>query len=244
MFMSQPAEIVTLVPGSAACPPKLSHAATIASVSSLYAIGALDILSQPLLGFFCSSRCPGSIILGAYDLARALRDNCIPIISGFHSPIERECLRLLLRGQQPIIICAARSLTRMRIPPEWRQPLTDSRLLILSPITGDIHRPTAMHAALRNHFAAAIADVVLVAHAAPGSKIQNLCDTILARQQPLLTLDDPANHDLITHSAQPVTAATIATWWTQGHHPQIDSGLPECPRTQAHTQVAAQFHEG
>jgi len=32
------------------------------------------------------------------------------VISGFHTPAEKECLRILLRGAQPIIICPARSI--------------------------------------------------------------------------------------------------------------------------------------
>lgn len=222
--------LITLVPGSPDCRPRLNHAATLTGITALHAMGNLAILSQPLLGFFCSSRCPGSVILRAYDLARELRDNHIPVISGFHSPIERESLRLLLRGQQPIVICAARSLARLRIPPDWRQPLADGRLLIISPITGDIHRPTAEHAALRNHFAAAIADTVLIAHAAPGSKIQAICDTLLARHQPLLSLDDPANHDLITSGARPITAGAIAPWWAR-HTTRNDQSSTTLPAT-------------
>lgn len=64
-----------------------------------------------------------------------------------------------------------------------------------------------------NQFAAAVADVALVAHAAPGSKTERLCGTLVARQQPLLTLDDPANHDLIARGARPITAGGIASWW-------------------------------
>lgn len=209
------AKHVQLDPAHDACPPKLRRAAEIADTSTIHTIGALDILSRPMLGFFCSSRCPGSVILSAYDIARELRDNAIPVISGFHSPIEREVLRILLRGQQPIVICLARSLDRLRIPSDWRQPLADGRLLIISPITGAIHRPTAEHATTRNLFAAATADAVLVAHAAPGSKIQTLCESVLARRQPLLILDDPANHTLITRDAQPITADTITAWCTQ-----------------------------
>jgi hypothetical protein len=54
-----------------------------------------------------------------------LRGAGIPIIGGFHSPMEKECLDLLLRGQQPIVICPARSIQGMRIcgfpqPGDWR----------------------------------------------------------------------------------------------------------------------------
>lgn len=213
--MSMPHEPITLDPAAPPCPPMLNRAAQTAGISSLHAIGALDILTQPLLGYFCSSRCPGSVILRAYDLARELRRNDIPVVSGFHASIERECLRILLRGQKPIVLCAARSLARMRIPAEWRQPIADGRMLILSPIAGNVHRPTAEHAAIRNMFAAALASAVLVAHAAPGSKVQRLSAAIVERRQPLLTLDDPANHDLIAQGAHPITAATIAPWWAR-----------------------------
>lgn len=211
--MGEHFNVITLDPTAPSSPLRLRNAAEITGVSTLHAIGSLDILDQPLLGFFCSSRCPGSVILRAYDLARELRDKGIPVISGFHAPIERESLRLLLRGQQPIVLCAARSLARLRIPADWRQPLADGRLLIISPITGQVHRPTAEHAATRNLFAAAVADAVLIAHAAPGSKIQRLSESVRARPQPLLTLDDPANHNLIAHGAQPITADAIAAWW-------------------------------
>jgi predicted Rossmann fold nucleotide-binding protein DprA/Smf involved in DNA uptake len=204
---------ITLDPAAPTCPPVLSRAAEAVGATSLHAIGALDILARPLLGYFCSSRCPGSVILRAYDLARELREMGIPVVSGFHASIERECLRLLLRGGQPIVVCAARSLARMRVPAEWRQPIAEGRLLILSPITGNDHRPTAEHAAVRNQFAAALASAVLVAHAAPGSKVERLCAAVIERRQPLLTLDDPVNGELIARGARAVSAATIGAWW-------------------------------
>ena len=139
---------------------------------SIYAIGNLDILNQSLLGLFCSSKCPGRVILQTYDAVSALRDAGVAVISGFHSPIEKECMRLLLRGTQPIVICPARSIERMRIPSEWRAPLTAGRLLVLSPFEAKHNRITADNAAYRNRFAAALADRVLIPHAAPGSKTE------------------------------------------------------------------------
>src|SRR4051812_24052733 len=79
----------------------------------LWALGNLAILQRRLLGFFCSTRCPGEVILRTYDLARVLRDAGVTVISGFHSPMEKECLTLVLRGTQPIIVCPAREIERM-----------------------------------------------------------------------------------------------------------------------------------
>ena len=67
------------------------------------------------------------------DQAQKWRKHGRCIISGFHSPIEKECLYILLRGSQPIVICPARSLERMRIPVEWRESIVKGRLLLLSP---------------------------------------------------------------------------------------------------------------
>ena len=72
--------------------------------------GNLRLLDQPLTAFFCSARCPWDLILKTYDLASAMREAGVPVIGGFQTPMEKECLRLLLRGSQPVVICPARSI--------------------------------------------------------------------------------------------------------------------------------------
>jgi hypothetical protein len=37
--------------------------------------------------------------------------------------MEKECLELLLRGMQSVVICPARGIERMRLPSAWRTPL-------------------------------------------------------------------------------------------------------------------------
>src|SRR5919109_5384961 len=136
--LSIPARIMSptltmLAPTSPHFPPALQSGTLLAPCPQIWALGNLDILTRPLLGFFCATRCPGNVILRTYDLALALREAGVPIIGGFHSPMEQECLDILLRGQQPIVICPARSIVRLRLPRAWRRPLAESRLLILSP---------------------------------------------------------------------------------------------------------------
>ncbi len=143
----------------------------------LTALGNLDLLAQPMTALFCSARCPGSIILPAYDQAAQWRDAGRCVISGFHSPVEKECLRILLRGSQPIIICPARGIPK-RIPPEWRKPLADGRLLILSFFPDKETRVTADLAARRNELVAALADEVFIPHATAGGQLQSLFQTI------------------------------------------------------------------
>jgi hypothetical protein len=74
-----------------------------------------------LLALFCSRKCPGSVILRAYDLAVALRDAAVPVIGGFQTPMEREMLAVLLRGTQPVTVVDARN-ARKRLPPDWKHP--------------------------------------------------------------------------------------------------------------------------
>jgi hypothetical protein len=53
-----------------------------------FTLGHRKLLAQPLLAFFCSESCPGDLIIQACDVATALRDGRVPVISGFHSPVE------------------------------------------------------------------------------------------------------------------------------------------------------------
>ncbi len=151
------------------------------SPASLVACGNLDLLAFPKTAMFCSARCPGKVILTTYDQAAKWRDEGHCIISGFHSPVEKECLRILLRGSQPVIICPARSLENMRLPSDWKKPFSDSRLLILSCFTGRNRRVTTSLATRRNEFVAALADEVWFAHIAPGGDLQRLAHKIAAR---------------------------------------------------------------
>jgi predicted Rossmann fold nucleotide-binding protein DprA/Smf involved in DNA uptake len=140
--------------------------------------GNSAILGLPLTALFCSNQCPGSAILRALDLAAQLRDSNRAVISGFHTPVEKECLAILLRGKSPIVICPARSLDRYRIPADWKSPLAQGRLLLLSPFPTGTHRATAETAQRRNEFVAALADEVHIAYASPGGHLQSLIQII------------------------------------------------------------------
>jgi predicted Rossmann fold nucleotide-binding protein DprA/Smf involved in DNA uptake len=171
----------------------------------IFALGDLDILRQKTLALFCSVKCPGDLILQNYDLARQLRDAGIVVVSGFHSPMEKECLSLLLKGKQPVIWCPAKRLPANRLPKEYAAPISDGRLLMLSPFGERIKRARQDIARFRNEFVAALADQVFVAYAAPGGKIETFCKKVLGWSKPLLTFDSPSNSSLLAFGAQPYT---------------------------------------
>jgi hypothetical protein len=142
-------------------------------------LGNPHLLNLPQTALFASTKCPGSVILPTYDQAARWRDEGRCIISGFHSPIEKECLSILLRGTSPLIVCPARSLPR-RLAPEWSAPLSEGRMLVLSPFKKSESRVTADLAARRNKYVASIADAIWLAHASDGGKLQKIigiCDS-------------------------------------------------------------------
>jgi hypothetical protein len=73
--------VAVLTPRSADFPAILSKATERTKASRFWAIGDLEILSNPLLGLLCSIRGLGRVIVQTCDLARALRDAGIPVIA-------------------------------------------------------------------------------------------------------------------------------------------------------------------
>ncbi|MBM4259433.1 MAG: hypothetical protein FJ147_26485 [Deltaproteobacteria bacterium] len=164
--------------------------------------GQCDLLHnrhyRPVFALFCSIQCPPTLILQTYELAHALRDAGITVISGFHSPMEKECLSILLQGKQPVILCPARSLDGISISAKKKIALEQERLLLLTSFTAEERRPTTERAQARNALVAALADVVFVAYAAPGGKTEKFCREILAWKKPVLTLDSHENAHLFS----------------------------------------------
>ena len=130
---------------------------------TLTAIGPIELLANRKTAIFCSARTPGEAIMRAHDLARRLRDEGSTVISGFHSPIEKEGLSILLRGKQPIIICPARAIERMRIPNECRHAFDAGRILFLSPFIEKPKRVDRESSLVHNEMVAALADAVYLA---------------------------------------------------------------------------------
>jgi len=157
----------------------------------------------PLLALFCSTKAPASIMLQVHDLAQQWRTGGVPVISGFHSPVEQECLAVLLRGPGPVIVCPARSIVGMRLKREYKEPMAAGLLLLMSPFGDKVRRLTVDTALTRNRFVAALADTVLIAHAQPGSKTEQLAREVVGWGKQVHTLDHPANEHLLALGAKP-----------------------------------------
>ncbi len=170
--------------------PELADAAW---PDSFAAVGNPQLLAAPKTAVLCSRVCPGEVILRLFDLARRLRDSDLTFIGGFHTPVERDFLHHLLAGSCKLIICPARTLADMRLPAAWQKAMEANRLLLLSPFTADSQRrQSAQLAERRNELVVALANQILLLHAAPASHTERLIHTVARSGKPLLTpeLDD------------------------------------------------------
>ena len=156
-----------------------------AAPGTLTAIGPVALLAHRRTALFCSARTPGDAILRAHDAARRMRDEGVTVISGFHSPIEKECLGILLRGKQPIIVCPARAIEAMRIAPDCRIAFDAGRVLYLSPFATEPRRVTKESAARRNEFVAALADEAYIPHVSPSGQTARIAEMLTAWRVPL-----------------------------------------------------------
>ena len=193
-------------------PPFLKTCLANKAPAYISSMGNINLLKNKPLAVFSSSKCPEKVILQTYDLMKNIREARITVISGFHSPIERECMNILLRDKQPLILCPARSIEGMRLRGEYKQPIADGRLLLLSPFDEKQRRPTVPMALYRNQFMAALADEIFVAHAEPNSKTKQFCREVLAWQKPLYTLKSDANANIIALGAKPVSPDNLSEW--------------------------------
>ena len=156
----------------------------------VWAAGPIALLDHPKTGLFCSSQCPGSIVLKTFDAITRMRDEGHVLIGGFHSVMEWECLGILLRGRQPVIWVPARSIVGMHLKPELLPAFDADRLLILSPFPPKDKRITATHAEARNRFVGALADRIFVPHAAPNSRTLAICDQLKSSGKQIVNADD------------------------------------------------------
>ena len=183
-------QVATLRLGSPAYPQALLEGLGSDAPNEFWAAGPLQLLDQPKTGFFCSSQCPGSIILKTFDAITRMRDEGRVLIGGFHAVTEWECLGILLRGRQPVIWVPARSIAGMHLKPELVPAFDAGRLLILSPFPPKDKHITAALAEARNRFVGALADRVFVPHAAPNSRTLAICDQLKSSGKQIVNADD------------------------------------------------------
>ena len=116
-------------------------------------IGNVALLDAPRkLALQVSRHCDGEAVLAAYDRASAAGNGETVVVSGFHSPVEKDCLAILLRNPESrMIVVLARHLTEtFRTSVAWRETLEQGRMLILSSFPSSQKRPDRTSCGHRN----------------------------------------------------------------------------------------------
>ena len=141
---------------------------------TLWSHGNVAFLDQPLDALLCSRACPGAKILEAMDLAQRWRAENRAAVSGFHTPVEKECLRIFLRGPQPVVVCPARGIDPFQLPPDWQPKFQRGELLIVSPFNSSVRRPTLKTAETRIGLICSLATRHTIIHASSGGLLSRV----------------------------------------------------------------------
>ncbi len=158
--------------------------------AAVFTFGDSAIAECHKTAFLCSRNYPAGAVLRIYDWAKEMCDAGECVISGFHSPLERDVLDILLKGRQPIILAAARGLPK-RYPAETKQAIEDGRLLVVSPFPDSTHRITADTARKRNAFMLSVAGRVVVGYAKEKGSLAEALRAVSAGKEVIRLANEP-----------------------------------------------------
>ncbi len=119
--------------------------------------GNTELLDRPLVAFFASRKATPHDAQLARQWAESICQTDKVVISGFHSPLEKEILNYFLERQHPVIIALGRALYK-RIPEHLQPHFDEGRVLFVS--FRDYSRHSWNSAHIRNWSVAKLAEEV------------------------------------------------------------------------------------
>ena len=119
--------------------------------------GNKDLLDRELVAFFASRKATPHDTQLALQWAESICQTNKVVISGFHSPLEKEILNYFLEHQHPVIIALGRALYK-RIPEHLQSHFDEGRVLFVS--FRDYSRYSWNSAHIRNWSVAKLAEEV------------------------------------------------------------------------------------
>ncbi len=140
----------------------------------LIGIGNPALLAEPLLGFIASRQCPGHVFIETLERVPQWAKAGRVLVSGFHSPLEQQVLRSLLRRQGRAVKVLARGMTDYRPQPEECEPLAAGRMLVITACPPEVRRTTRETALARNRLVLALASETVASCVAAGSPLAAL----------------------------------------------------------------------
>lgn len=121
-------------------------------------LGNTELFEKRKVGFLASRKISTLSILPTLDWAmQVCKQKDIVIVSGFHSKMERDVLKILLQGECGIIVVLARGMYR-KLPKQYEEAMLQNRLLIISYEKESVIRVSEATAHKRNNYVREIAD--------------------------------------------------------------------------------------
>lgn len=161
-------------PASVTLPPHCTQRVGAELAARIVGAGETALLSEPLLALIASRECPGHILLETLDRVPEWVQAGRVIVSGFHSPLEQQVLRSVLRRRGRAVKVLARGVTDYRPQPEEREPLAVGRMLVLSAFAPEVRRTTRETALARNRLVLALSADQFIPYVAEGSPLSRL----------------------------------------------------------------------
>ncbi len=137
-------------------------------------VGNTALLDEPLLGLIASRECPGSVLLETLNRVPQWVKEERVILSGFHSPLEQQVLRSILRRKGRIVKLLARGFASYRVPSEERAALDESRMLVLTACPPETHYTTRTTALERNRLVIKLSMEAVIPYVAEDSPLAAL----------------------------------------------------------------------
>ena len=136
--------------------------------------GETALLAEPLLGLIASRECPGHILLETLARVPQWVNAGHVIVSGFHSPLEQQVLRSVLRRKGRVIKVLARGMTEYRPTAEERESLAAGRMLVITACPPEVRSTTRDTALARNRLVLALASEIVAPYVAADSPLAAL----------------------------------------------------------------------
>lgn len=148
--------------------------------------GNKDLLDRELVAFFASRRATDLAMQLACEWAHRIATTEKVIISGFHSPVERRVLDILLAERCSVVVTLGRKLYQ-QIPPHLHDAYNAGRILFVS--FRDNPRASFSNSQLRNWATTSLATEVVFAPFDDESQLSTLYFTLSGGATPCRILD-------------------------------------------------------
>lgn len=163
-------------PAPVTLPPTFAQRVGAEIATRIVGAGETVLLAEPLLGLIASRECPGHVLIETLDLVPGWVKAGRVIVSGFHSPLEQQVLRSVLRRKGRVVKVLARGMTDYRPAAEERESLATGRMLVITTCPPAMRRTTRESALARNRLMLALASEVVVPYVAYDSPLAALLE--------------------------------------------------------------------